>query len=105
MPEMKKQSKQWIQKGQPGPIKARVHASRTKQIAVDVLQQQRPNLHPLHAQGLHHQCQLHPQGLGQVLGAFEEEARDGPAGMDFHWDNSPFHTAASVKKWFANHSI
>jgi hypothetical protein len=32
MPEMKKQSKQWIQKGQPGPIKARVHASRTKQM-------------------------------------------------------------------------
>jgi histone-lysine N-methyltransferase SETMAR len=22
-----------------------------------------------------------------------------------HWDNAPIHTAASVKKWFADHSI
>jgi hypothetical protein len=33
-PETKKQSKQWIPKGQPGPLKARVHASRTKQMVV-----------------------------------------------------------------------
>jgi hypothetical protein len=32
MPEMKKASKQWIKKGLPGPIKAKVHASRTKQM-------------------------------------------------------------------------
>ncbi len=31
-PETKKQSKQWIAKGKPGPIKARVQASRTKQM-------------------------------------------------------------------------
>jgi hypothetical protein len=31
-PETKRQAKQWIEKGQPGPIKARVHTSRTKQI-------------------------------------------------------------------------
>ena len=31
-PETKQQSKQWIKKGQPGPIKARVHASRQKQM-------------------------------------------------------------------------
>ncbi len=33
-PETKKQSKQWIPRGQPGPLKARVHASRTKQMVV-----------------------------------------------------------------------
>jgi hypothetical protein len=32
MPESKKKSKQWIKKGQPGPRKARVHASWTKQM-------------------------------------------------------------------------
>jgi hypothetical protein len=31
-PETKKQSKQWISKGKPGPIKAKVQASRTKQM-------------------------------------------------------------------------
>jgi hypothetical protein len=30
--ETKKQFKQWIKKGKPGPIKARVQTSRTKQI-------------------------------------------------------------------------
>jgi hypothetical protein len=31
-PETKKASKQWIKKGLPGPIKAKLHASRTKQM-------------------------------------------------------------------------
>jgi hypothetical protein len=31
-PETKQQSKQWLVKGQPGPIKAKVHASRSKQM-------------------------------------------------------------------------
>jgi histone-lysine N-methyltransferase SETMAR len=31
-PETKKQSMQRVKKGQPGPLKARVHASRTKQM-------------------------------------------------------------------------
>ena len=33
-PETKKQSKRWIRKGQPGPIKARVPSSRTKQMVL-----------------------------------------------------------------------
>ncbi len=31
-PQTKRQSKQWIEKVKPGPIKAKVHASRTKQM-------------------------------------------------------------------------
>jgi histone-lysine N-methyltransferase SETMAR len=31
-PQTKRQSKQWIEKGKPGPIKAKVHTSRTKQM-------------------------------------------------------------------------
>jgi hypothetical protein len=30
MPETKQQSKQWLVKGTPGPIKAKVHATRKK---------------------------------------------------------------------------
>jgi AraC-like DNA-binding protein len=33
-PETKQQSKQWVKKGQPGPIKARVHATRSKQMVL-----------------------------------------------------------------------
>jgi hypothetical protein len=36
-PETKKQSKQWVKKGQPGPINAVVHASQTKQIIMTVV--------------------------------------------------------------------
>jgi DNA-binding transcriptional regulator YhcF (GntR family) len=32
-PETKRQSKQWVKKGQPGPLKAKVHASRSKQMS------------------------------------------------------------------------
>jgi hypothetical protein len=32
--ETKKQSKQWIEKRKPGPIKARVHTSQTKQMVM-----------------------------------------------------------------------
>ena len=35
-PLTKKQSKQWILKGQPGPIKAKVQASRTKQMILAI---------------------------------------------------------------------
>ena len=33
-PESKEQSKQWLPKGTPGPIKARVHASRRKEMVL-----------------------------------------------------------------------
>jgi len=33
-PETKQQSMQWVKKGQPGPVKARVHASRQKQMVL-----------------------------------------------------------------------
>ncbi len=33
-PETKSQSKQWLKKGAPGPVKAKIHASRTKQIVM-----------------------------------------------------------------------
>jgi hypothetical protein len=33
-PETKQQSKQWLKKGEPGPIKAKVHATRAKQMVL-----------------------------------------------------------------------
>jgi hypothetical protein len=35
-PESKMQSKQWTKKGQPGPIKAKVHATRSKQFVLAI---------------------------------------------------------------------
>jgi hypothetical protein len=39
-PETKRQSMQWIKKGSPGPIKAKVQASRTKQMVLAFFDQQ-----------------------------------------------------------------
>jgi hypothetical protein len=33
-PETKQQSKQWLKKGEPGPIKAKVHVTRAKQMVL-----------------------------------------------------------------------
>jgi uncharacterized protein YnzC (UPF0291/DUF896 family) len=33
-PKTKQQSKQWLKKGEPGPIKAKVHATREKQMVI-----------------------------------------------------------------------
>jgi hypothetical protein len=34
IPKTKQQSKQWLPKGHPGPVKAKVHATRTKQMVL-----------------------------------------------------------------------
>ena len=43
-PKTKQQSKQWLPKGTPGPIKARVHASRKKQMVMAFVRRKRPEL-------------------------------------------------------------
>ncbi len=81
MPEMKKQSKQWIKNGQ---------LAQSRQVCMPAEQSRcywysltaKADVHPHRAQGHQHQRHLHPQGLKQVPSASEEEeARDGPVGM------------------------
>jgi hypothetical protein len=79
IPETKQQSMRWLPKGQPGPVKAKVHATRTKQMGgFGVFRFKGPNLYKLRAQGKHGQCQLYRGGPGHVHEDFEkEEAADG----------------------------
>jgi histone-lysine N-methyltransferase SETMAR len=105
-PETKKQSKQWIPKGQPGPLKAWVHASRTKQMVVAFFD----------SRGLIY-THIVPRGASinatytiKVLGKFLEHFKKKRPAMAqqqwwFHWDNVPVHTAASVKEWMAAKGI
>ena len=88
-PETKRQSKQWIQKGKPGPIKARVHASRTKQMVLAFFD----------SKGLVY-THIAPRGttinaayIVKVLDTFMrhfKKKRPGMAELDwlFHWDNA-----------------
>ncbi len=101
-PETKKQSKRWVPKGQPGPVKARIHASRTKFMVMAFFD----------AAGLIY-SHLVPQGqsvnaayIVKVLRVFMKKLRlKRPQmveqGFFFYWDNAPVHTAAIVEDWFA----
>jgi hypothetical protein len=78
-PQMKKQSQQWIKKGQPVPLKAKVHANRTKHDAARLLQQQGPRHLPYRLKGLHCQHGIHRESPGRLHEPLEEK-EDCPSG-------------------------
>jgi predicted HAD superfamily phosphohydrolase YqeG len=97
-PEAKRQSKQWVKRGQPGPIKVKVHANRTKQMVMAFFDRK----------GLiytHNVPKGQPVNVNQivsVLGMFLRHLRKKRPELSaqqwwFHWDNAPVHTAAIVK--------
>jgi [histone H3]-lysine36 N-dimethyltransferase SETMAR len=99
-PETKKQSKQWIKKGQPGPIKARVHASRTKQMLLVFFDSKGLIYTHIVPRG----AAINAKYILMVLGKFLEHLRRKRPEMVtrdwfFHWDNASVHTAAVVKSW------
>ena len=100
--ETKKQSKRWIKKGRPGPLKARVHASRQKQMVLVFFD----------AKGVIY-TNIIPRGqtvneayITKALALFMKKMQQKrPELLDgewfFHWDNTPVHTAAAVHNWLA----
>jgi histone-lysine N-methyltransferase SETMAR len=105
-PESKKKSKQWIKRGEPGPVKAKTQESRTKQMILAFFD----------SRGLIY-THIVPRG-GKVNGDYIVKALDiflknlkqkRPIMVEqewwFHWDNAPVHTAAAVKNWFAAHGV
>ena len=105
-PQSKKQSQQWIQKGQPGPIKAKVQASRTKQMLLAFFD----------SKGLIY-THIVPRGstvnaayIVKVLDVFMRHLRKKRPVLAeqrwfFHWDNAPVHTANVVKEFLAKKNI
>ena len=105
-PETKKQSKRWIKKGKPGPLKARVHASRQKQMVLVFFD----------AKGVIY-TNIVPRGqtvnaayITKALAVFMKKMRQKrPELLDgewfFHWDNAPVHTAAAVQNWLAARDV
>ena len=99
-PETKQQSKQWLRKGLPGPIKAKVHATRSKQMVLAFFD----------AKGLIYTNYV-PRGttvnanyivgaLGKFFKVFRQK-RPVMAEQEwfFDWDNALVHTAAVVRDW------
>ncbi len=97
-PVMKKKSKQWIKKGWSDPIKARVHASRTKQMLL-ALFDSKGLIYTI----MHLGSTINANYIVKALGKFLMHLKKKRPEMVqqewfFHWDNAPGHTAASVKK-------
>jgi len=101
-PQTKKQSKQWIPKGKPGPIKARVHSTRTKQMVLaffDAKGLVDTNIVPK-------DTKVNGNYIVKVLSTFMKQLKKKrPAMAAGEWfflrDNSPVHTAGAVRNWLA----
>ena len=106
-PEKKAQSKQWLPKGTPGPLKARVQASRKKQMVFAFFNKE----------GLIYQhyaplgSKINSDYLIEVLGKFlkvfrrKRTEKAGPGEWILHWDNSPLHTARSTASFLSKRGI
>jgi hypothetical protein len=106
-PEMKKQSKQWILKGQPGPLKghARGHAVRTKQMVMVFFNSQ--GLIYIHICWVPQSTPPTPSRSWSCSWNTSSKRGSDMARKQwwFQWDNKPVPTPASVKDWMAAKGI
>ncbi len=101
-PETKQQSKQWVKKGQPGPLKAKVHASRTKQMVLVFFDAKGVIYTNFVPKGQTVNASYIRTALARFLEVFRQK-RPKMALQDWwlHWDNAPVHTAATVADFLA----
>jgi histone-lysine N-methyltransferase SETMAR len=102
MPETKQQSKQCLVKGQPGPIIAKVHASRTKQMVLAFFDSKDLIYTNYMPKGTTVNAKYIVEALGKFLKVFKQKRLEMAVGdWCFHEDNAPVHTAAMVTDWMA----
>ncbi len=105
-PETKRMSKEWTLKGKPGPLKAKVQDSRSKQMVFTFF-----DLRGLiYTHIASRSATINAPYVVDVLGKFWRSLRlKRPELLSqqwfFHWDNAPVHTAALVSDWFDAHGI
>jgi histone-lysine N-methyltransferase SETMAR len=101
-PESKMQSKQWTKKGKPGPIKAKVHATRSKHMVLAFFDNEGLICTNYVPKGQRINAIYIVDALSKFLATFKKK-RPNMAAQEwfFHWDNAPVHTAAVVKDWMA----
>ena len=105
-PETKQQSKQWLKKGTPGPIKAKVSATRTKQMVLAFFDSKGLIYTNYVPRGTTVNAKYIVGALGRFLKIFRKK-RPVMAQQEwfFHWDNAPVHTAAVVQDWIAARGV
>ncbi len=94
-PEYKMQSKQWTKKGQAGPMKAKVHATRSKQMVLAFFDEGLIYTNYV-LKGQTVNGNYVAEALSKFLVTFKKKRQNMAAGeWFFHWDNA----AAVVKDW------
>jgi hypothetical protein len=105
-PETKQQSMQWLPKGQPGPVKAKVHATRTKPMVLAFFN----SMGLVYTNYMPRGTSVNANYIVEALGTFMKILRRKRLQMVagnwlFHWDNALIHTAAKVTDWLAARDI
>ena len=97
-PESKEQSKQWLPKGQSGPIKAKVHTTRKKQMVMAFFDAEGPIYHHYVATGTKVNGDYIIEVMANFLKIFKRK-RPLKASKKWilHWDNAPVHTSTAVQ--------
>jgi histone-lysine N-methyltransferase SETMAR len=104
--ETKKHLKQWIKKGKPGPIKARVQASRIKQMVMAFFDCRGLIYTHIVPRGAKINAMYIMKALGTFMKHFKKKRPEMASREWFiHWDNAPVHTAAVVQDWLAANKI
>jgi histone-lysine N-methyltransferase SETMAR len=105
-PETKQQSMQWLPKGQPGPVKAKVHATRTKQMVLAFFDSKGLISTNYVPRGSTVNANYIVEALGSFLKILRKKRPQMVTGdWLFHWDNAPVHTAAKVTDFMAARGI
>lgn len=105
-PETKRQSKQWTKKGSPGPLKAKVHATRTKKMVLAFFDSKGLVYTNIVPKGQTVNSDYIVKVLATFLKQYKKKRPEKAAGDWFlHWDNAPVHTSAIVSDWLAARSI
>ncbi len=105
-PETKRMSKEWTLKDKPGPLKAKVQASRSKQMVFALFDSR--GLIYLHI--VPRSATINAPYVVDILGKFWRNFRlKRPEMMSqqwfFHWENVPVHTTVVVSSWFDVHGV
>jgi histone-lysine N-methyltransferase SETMAR len=105
-PETKLQSRQWLKKGTPGPIKAKVVVSHTKQMLLAFFDD-KGMVYTNHVpRGATMNADYIISALKKFLKALRQKRPDlRPGDWMFHWDNAPVHTAQKVQQFLAKKKI
>ncbi len=101
-PGTKKQSMQWVKKGQPGPIKARVHATRSKQMVLMFFDANGVIYTNYVPKGETVNAEYIKKSVARFLKIFRKK-RPVMSSQEWflHWDNAQVHTAATVQDYLA----